>query len=76
MDLAETFHLPVVYLMDCPGFAVGLDQEGHDFITGQMLKGSQMLGDLWLTAWKQAPPDTFLRTQLAKRKLPREALAR
>lgn len=53
-----------------------LDQEGHDFITGQMLKGSQMLGDLWLTAWKQAPPDTFLRTQLAKRKLAREAPAK
>ena len=27
VDLAETFHLPVVYLMDCPGFAVGLDAE-------------------------------------------------
>ena len=27
MDLAETFHLPVVYLMDCPGFMVGLEAE-------------------------------------------------
>ncbi len=27
IDLAETFHLPVVYLMDCPGFAVGLEAE-------------------------------------------------
>ncbi|MFM7689758.1 MAG: acyl-CoA carboxylase subunit beta [Alphaproteobacteria bacterium] len=27
VDMAETFHLPVVYLMDCPGFAVGLDAE-------------------------------------------------
>ena len=27
VDLAETFHLPVVYLMDCPGFAVGLEAE-------------------------------------------------
>src|SRR6202166_4227409 len=26
-DLAETFHLPVVYLMDCPGFMIGLDAE-------------------------------------------------
>ena len=25
--LAETFHLPVVYLMDCPGFMIGLDAE-------------------------------------------------
>ena len=27
MDLAETFHLPVVYLMDCPGFMIGLEAE-------------------------------------------------
>lgn len=26
-DLAETFHLPVVYLMDCPGFLIGLEAE-------------------------------------------------
>ncbi|WP_431305547.1 acyl-CoA carboxylase subunit beta [Sediminicoccus sp. BL-A-41-H5] len=27
VDLAETFHLPVVYLQDCPGFMVGLEAE-------------------------------------------------
>ena len=27
IDLAETFHLPVVYLMDCPGFMIGLEAE-------------------------------------------------
>lgn len=27
IDLAETFHLPVLYLMDCPGFMVGLEAE-------------------------------------------------
>jgi len=27
VDFAETFHLPVVYLMDCPGFMVGLEAE-------------------------------------------------
>jgi acetyl-CoA carboxylase carboxyltransferase component len=27
VDLAQTFHLPVVYLMDCPGFMIGLDAE-------------------------------------------------
>jgi len=26
-DLAETFHLPVIYLMDCPGFLIGLEAE-------------------------------------------------
>jgi len=27
VDLAETFHLPVIYLQDCPGFLIGLDAE-------------------------------------------------
>ncbi len=27
VDMAETFHLPVVYLADCPGFHIGLDAE-------------------------------------------------
>jgi acetyl-CoA carboxylase carboxyltransferase component len=27
VDMAETFHLPVVYLCDCPGFLIGLDAE-------------------------------------------------
>ena len=27
IDLAETFHLPIVYLVDCPGFAIGLEAE-------------------------------------------------
>ncbi len=27
LDLAETFHLPVVHLVDCPGFLVGLEAE-------------------------------------------------
>lgn len=27
VDFAETFHLPVVYLADCPGFMVGLEAE-------------------------------------------------
>jgi acetyl-CoA carboxylase carboxyltransferase component len=27
VDMAETFHLPIVYLCDCPGFLIGLDAE-------------------------------------------------
>jgi hypothetical protein len=49
--------------------------EGYNFITGQMLRASQMLGDLWLTAWRQAPPDLFLRSALAKRKAAAEKAA-
>ena len=40
---------------------------GRAFLTVQLLKAGQMLGDLWLTAWQEAPPDTFLRTELARR---------
>ena len=27
VDMAETFHLPIIYLADCPGFPVGLEAE-------------------------------------------------
>jgi len=27
IDLADTFHLPVIYLVDCPGFMIGPDSE-------------------------------------------------
>ena len=46
--------------------------DGVAFITRQLQRGGEMLGDLWLTAWHHAPPDTFLRAQLAKRKLKAE----
>lgn len=42
---------------------------GKPFLYGQLLKGGQMLGDLWFTAWQTAPKDGFLQSQLAKRKL-------
>jgi acetyl-CoA carboxylase carboxyltransferase component len=32
VDMAETFHLPVVYLQDCPGFMIGLEAEKADTI--------------------------------------------
>ena len=42
--------------------------EGKAFLEGQLLKAGQMLGDIWYSAWQQAPPDTFLAGQLARRK--------
>jgi hypothetical protein len=42
--------------------------EGKAFLEGQLLKSGQLLGDIWYSAWEQAPPDTFLKGQLAKRK--------
>jgi len=41
--------------------------EGRAFIEGQLLKGGQMLASLWITAWKSAPVDTYLLSQLARR---------
>jgi hypothetical protein len=41
--------------------------EGRAFLEARLLAGGKMLGTLWLTAWKQAGPDTFLRTQLLRR---------
>jgi hypothetical protein len=48
-------------------FAGPVDPAGRAFIEGQLLKGGEMLGALWLTAWKQAAPDVRLRAQLLKR---------
>ena len=44
--------------------------EGKAFLEGQLLKAGQLLGDFWYSAWQEAPPDTFLKSQLAKRKKP------
>ena len=41
--------------------------EGRAFIDAQLLKGGEMLGALWLTAWRQAAPDIYLRKQLIER---------
>ena len=41
--------------------------EGKEFIGGQLIKGGQFLGDLWFTAWKSAPVDTFLKGELTRR---------
>src|SRR2546421_752724 len=41
---------------------------GRAFLAEQLVRAGQMLGDLWYSAWEQAPIDTYLRTQLLKRK--------
>lgn len=48
--------------------------KGRAFITKQLLTGGQFLGDLWISAWQSAPTDTYLKSQLAKRKLAEPAL--
>ena len=49
--------------------------EGKPFLTKQLVVGGQMLGTLWYTAYQQAAPDNYLRSQLAKRKLKAESAA-
>jgi len=44
-------------------------QSGREFISRQLVTGGEMLGDLWYSAWIQAEPDAYLKTQLNKRKL-------
>ncbi len=42
--------------------------EGRAFLENQVLIAGNMLGSLWLTAWREAPPDIFLQTYLVQRK--------
>jgi hypothetical protein len=42
--------------------------EGKIFLEHQLVKAGQMLGDLWLTAWLEAPEDTYLKRQLEARR--------
>jgi hypothetical protein len=60
-----------LYQMDKDGKLSGEGDkglEGKAFLEGQLLKSGQLLGDIWYSAWQQAPPDTFLTSQLARRK--------
>ena len=71
--LASHAQMIPLYELDKAGH---LDKEtpakGREFLNGQLAKGGQMLGDLWYTAWKEAPPDKFLQGYLARRKLAEE----
>jgi hypothetical protein len=41
--------------------------EGRAFLDGQLVKAGQMLGDIWYTAWLEAPEDQYLEKQLQER---------
>ena len=41
--------------------------QGRAFLEGQLVKSGQMLGDIWYSAWQQAPPDPYLTRELARR---------
>jgi len=41
--------------------------EGRAFLEGRLVKGGQMLGDLWFSAWQQATEDKYLIRSLTER---------
>lgn len=45
VDLAQTFHLPVTYLADCPGFLIGLEAEQ----TATIKHGVRAMSAIWQT---------------------------
>ena len=40
---------------------------GRAFLEDQIVKAGQKLGNIWLTAWLDAPEDTYLQKQLQQR---------
>jgi hypothetical protein len=69
--LEQNKQVEPLYQMDKDGKLTGVGEkglEGKAFLEGQLLRSGQLLGDLWFTAWQQAPPDTFLKSSIARRK--------
>jgi hypothetical protein len=59
-----------LYQMEKDGQLTGEGDKGMDglpFLNGQLVKAGQMLGNIWLTAWLEAPEDTYLERQLQQR---------
>jgi hypothetical protein len=59
-----------LYQMDKDGQLTGEGDKGTaalPFMEGQLVKAGQMLGDIWYTAYVDAPEDTFLEKQLDAR---------
>jgi hypothetical protein len=60
--------LEPLYQLDKDGKLNGENAEGRAFLEGQLIKSGQLLGDIWYSAWLDAPADTFLIRELEKRK--------
>lgn len=70
--LREHAHVKTIYDLEKAG-KLGQGQGGviaeetRQFIEARLLDGGQMLGAIWLTAYRSAVPDTYLRSALIKR---------
>ena len=61
-----------LYEMEKNGQLTGEGDKGMEalpFLDGQLVKAGQMLGNIWLTAWLEAPEDTYLERQLQQRNM-------
>ena len=59
-----------LYQMEKDGQLSGEGEKGmagRPFLEGQIVKAGQMLGNIWLTAWLEAPEDKYLQQQLKQR---------
>ncbi len=59
-----------LYQMEKEGKLTGEGDKGlagKEFLNGQLVKAGQMLGDIWYTAWQEAPEDQYLAKQLQER---------
>jgi hypothetical protein len=68
--VAQNKFVEPLYEMDKEGQLTGEDDKGKEglpFLDGQLVKAGQMLGDIWLTAWLEAPDDKYLASQLKQR---------
>jgi hypothetical protein len=60
-----------LYQLEKEGKLSGAGEQGlagRPFLEAQLVKGGQMLGNVWLTAWLESPEDIFLRHQLEQRR--------
>jgi hypothetical protein len=68
--VGQNKYVEPLYEMDKNGQLTGEGDKGMEalpFLNGQLVKAGQMLGNIWLTAWLEAPEDTYLERQLQQR---------
>ena len=69
-DVAGPWKMAILQGTRWQSFMMDLENKGQRraFLEGQLVKGGQMLGDLWFSAWQQATEDKYLIRNLTERK--------